>query len=180
MERMSEKLSQPSSIGELRAKSVQKGHLEWIGISASRRAEIQSVAEVQLEAGTGLAGDRHATVGESERQVTLIQKEHLPVVAALLGREGEISPQLARRNLVVSKISVLSLKDQKFRIGGAVLEGSGHCHPCSQMEETLGTGGYNAMRGHGGITARVIVGDVIQIGDAVELLAESTDAQSPA
>jgi MOSC domain-containing protein YiiM len=98
--------------------------------------------------------------------VTLIQAEHLDAVAHLLARDG-IDPALTRRNLVVAGINVLALKDQVFTIGDVVIEGTGPCEPCSRMEANLGEGGYNAMRGHGGITARIVTGGVIRVGDAV-------------
>ena len=117
---------------------------------------------VQLNRGTGLEGDRFSGRTESPRQVTLIQLEHLAVIAACLGREP-IDPALLRRNIVVSGINLLALKDKNFHIGDAVLEFTGACHPCSKMERLLGAGGYNAMRGHGGITARVIDAGVIHL-----------------
>lgn len=80
----------------------------------------------------------------------------------------DVMPAQLRRNLMVEGINLLALKGRRFRIGAAVLEWSGECHPCSRMDEELGIGGYNAMRSHGGITARVIAGAVIRRGDAVE------------
>jgi MOSC domain-containing protein YiiM len=132
-----------------------------------------SVEQVQASAQRGLEGDRFAGGEHSKRQVTLIQYEHLGVVAALLERE-RIDPALLRRNLVVSGINLLALNRAQFRIGATVLLGTGPCHPCSRMETQLGPGGYNAMRGHGGITAQVIESGIIRVGDAVSLLSAST------
>jgi MOSC domain-containing protein YiiM len=125
-----------------------------------------SVENVQLNPGSGLEGDRfHGRTG-SPRQVTLIQQEHLKVIAACLHREA-IHPSLLRRNIVVSGINLLALKDKFFRIGEVLLEFSGRCHPCSKMERELGAGGYNAMRGHGGITARVCESGMVRLNDEV-------------
>jgi MOSC domain-containing protein YiiM len=76
---------------------------------------------------------------------------------------------LLRRNLVVTGINLIALKDKQFHVGGALLEYTGLCHPCSAMEATFGAGGYNAVRGHGGITARIIETGVIAVGDSIEL-----------
>lgn len=101
----------------------------------------------------------------------MIQHEHLSVVAALLSRD-EVRPDEVRRNLVVSGINLIALKNQAFRIGDAILEGSGPCVPCSRMTEVLGPGGYNAMRGHGGITVRVLEAGTIRVGDEVIPISE--------
>jgi MOSC domain-containing protein YiiM len=123
------------------------------------------VERVEITA-TGLAGDRYA--GRSgKRAVTLLQHEHLPVIAELAGVEA-VDPVLLRRNLVVAGINLLALRGRRFRIGTALLEGTGPCAPCSRMEETFGPGGYNAVRGHGGLTARVLEPGVIALGDRVE------------
>jgi MOSC domain-containing protein YiiM len=71
-----------------------------------------------------------------KRQVTLIQGESLAAIASHLGLET-LAPEVLRRNLVTRGINLLALKDRKFRIGDAVLEMTGECHPCSHLEETL-------------------------------------------
>ena len=143
------------------------GRLEWIGLRPGSRVPPAAVVDAEALAGRGLIGDRKAQRAGGKRQVTLIQREHLDVVAGLLGCAA-VDPALVRRNLVVSGINLLALRSARFAIGGVLFEGAGLCEPCSRMEEALGTGGYNAMRGHGGIIARVITGGVIRLGDAVE------------
>ena len=145
----------------------QMGTLEWIGVRPERRADVLVLNEVSLSCDTGLAGD-HYSNKSTKRQVTLIQREHLIAVSSYMGMEV-IDPALLRRNLVIKGLNLLSLKGQRFYIGECLLEYTGACHPCSRMEEILGTGGYNAMRGHGGITARVLSGGTIALGDRLSL-----------
>jgi MOSC domain-containing protein YiiM len=142
------------------------GTVEWIGLRPRRDAPMVAPAQASACIGKGLEGDRFSGVISSKRQITLIQAEHLVVIAALLRRDV-IDPTLLRRNIVVSGINLLALKDKLFSVGEAVLEMTGLCHPCSKMEAVLGHGGYNAMRGHGGITAKVVRSGIIKLGDSV-------------
>jgi MOSC domain-containing protein YiiM len=145
------------------------GRVEAIVVRGSPREPARRIAHTQALAGIGLADDRLGRRGEAElstRQVTLIQSEHLPVIAGLAG-VAALDPTGLRRNLVVSGINLLALKNARLQVGQALLEIVGPCQPCSRMEEVIGPGGYAAMRGHGGMTARVIAGGSIHEGDAV-------------
>ena len=155
------------TLAELMDTLPQTGIVEWIGVRPARRETVSEVDAVAINEDSGLAGDRYSKAG-GKRQVTLIQGEHLDAIASMLGIE-RVAPATLRRNIVVRGINLLALKDKRFRIGDALLEYTGLCHPCSHMEEALGPGGYNAMRGHGGITATVVSGGNVRIGDSVGL-----------
>ena len=158
--------SPDSELGRLFAQFPRTGRVEWIGLRPARDVPMPETDAVQAVAGGGLVGDRYKG-GSGKRGLTLIQAEHLPVIAALSGHAA-IAPATLRRNLVVSGIPLLALKGNRFRIGDVLLEGTDSCDPCSRMEDALGSGGYNAMRGMGGLCARILEGGTLRIGDAVE------------
>lgn len=158
-----------ATVSELRNTIPQEGELVWIGVSSGPRSAITELAEVELREGTGLVGDHHARRGGGKRQVTLIQAEHLPVIAGLAGRDA-LAPSDMRRNLCVRGINLSALRDRRFAVGDVILEGTGACPPCSRMEETVGPGGYAAARGHGGICARVLKSGKVRVGDRVRFL----------
>lgn len=160
-----------SKIAQMLATLPQTGRLEWIGLRPARREALLSVPEATVETDRHLAGDHARPKPGGKRQITLIQHEHLAAVAGFLGFDTPVDPGRLRRNLVVSGLNLLALKNQQVRIGDeVVLEVTGECHPCSRMEEELGPGGYNAMRGHGGITARIVQGGQIRVGDTVRMV----------
>ncbi len=159
-------MSEKPSIQQLIQNLPQTGKVEWIGVRPEKRKPLTVVASVAVLE-HGLEGDHYA--GRSgNRSVTLIQKEHIDAVASLL-HKNKIDPSELRRNIVVSGINLLALKDREFKIGTAVLKMTGLCHPCSRMEENFGAGGYNAVRGHGGINASVISTGIINLQDKVEV-----------
>ena len=149
-----------------RARFPAAGRVEWIGVRSGRGRPVEVLEEVQAIPDRGLAEDHAARRAGGRRQVTLMQSEHLPVIGSLAKHAPR--PDLLRRNLVVSGINLRALVGQRFRVGAALFEGTGDCPPCRAMEAALGFGGCNAMTGMGGVTARVLGGGLIRVGDPVE------------
>ncbi len=156
----------------------QAGRIESIYLRPARLVPVTSVSEARAEPGRGLIGDRSSVTERSgetahKREVTLIQAEHLPIIGAWMGLT-DLDGSRLRRNLVVSGLNLLSMRSLwkdvtlQWCIGHEViLQVTGSCDPCSRMETVLGFAGYQALRGHGGVTARVVAGGLIRVGDAV-------------
>ncbi len=160
------------TIKELINTMPQVGEVTWIGIRTEKKVAVQEVQSAELNPTTGIVNDHYAG-SNGKRQVTLIQAEHLVVIGNILGTNKAVDPKLTRRNIVVKGINLFALKEQQVQIGEVILEITGTCPPCSRMEENLGPGGYNAMRGHGGVTARVLQKGNISLNDKVRLISST-------
>jgi MOSC domain-containing protein YiiM len=162
-------MNEDSVIKELTDTLPQVGSVAQIIVRPGRKELPLQMRKVTASKDAGLEEDHFSSTYSKKRQVTLIQQEHIEAVASMLGK-NEVDSRLLRRNIVVKGINLLALKDKKVKIGEAILEITGYCHPCSRMEENLGPGGYNAMRGHGGMTAMVIEDGTIGVGDEVRMV----------
>ena len=150
------------TLAELQARFAQPGRIEAIWLRPARGEAMVPFATADVTE-AGLAGDR-ARAGK--RAVTLIQAEHVPVIAALAGLDA-VDPAVLRRNIVVSGLNLTAFRGKRLRVGAALLELTVPCHPCSKMETVLGHGGYSAIRGHGGMCARVVTPGGVAVGDEV-------------
>jgi MOSC domain-containing protein YiiM len=167
----------------LTAQFPAQGRLEAIFLRPARGKPVLRAGEALAVAGLGLEGDRTAAGrGGGKRQVTLLQAEHVGVIAALL-RRGALDAGALRRNLVVGGLNIVAarspFRDQPLRLHigeQVILEVSGPCEPCSKMEDALGPGAYNALRGHGGVTARVLQGGLLRQGDAVRVALDEQES----
>ena len=162
-------LNPASPLAHLLDAPMRAGRVEWLGVRPARRAALVPVPAVQLDPAEGIHGDHYRSATTGKRQVTLIGTLDLLAIAQALGLDA-VTPGQLRRNIVVSGINLHALRGRRLHLGGAVLEATGDCHPCSRMEELFGPGGYNAVRGHGGITARVITPGDVRLGDAISRL----------
>lgn len=157
--------SQGSPLHDMIARWAQPGTVDWIGLRPARGADMIMPTSIDITQ-DGLIGDRSRA---GKRAVTLVQAEHLPVIAACLGRTT-VAPQELRRNLSIRGLNLAGLKGREVQVGTAVLRLTTICAPCSQMERHFGHGGYAAVRGHGGWCAEVVTPGAVRIGDTVRPL----------
>lgn len=158
-------LNPASPLARLLDAPMRRGRVQWIGVRPARKAPMQVLESAVFDPENGLKLDRYGG-RYGQRQVTLIEAEGLAAIAAYLGLDN-LDPALLRRNIVTAGINLLTLKGARLRLGPVILQVTGECQPCSRMEEILGIGGYNAVRGHGGLTARVIQGGTARVEDVV-------------
>lgn len=165
-------------MNEYKTQIPQIGKVEFISIRPKKKENPIIKETVMVSKDEGILGD-HYHGKSGKRHVTIIQAEHLLAIASIL-KKDTIDPLLTRRNIVVSGINLTSLKEKQFRIGDAILETTGICAPCRRMEANFGPGGYNAMRGMGGICARVIQDGEIKVGDEVGVIKAESNASANA
>jgi MOSC domain-containing protein YiiM len=153
------------------AEVPQTGRVRWIGVRPQSRSQMIELDAVEARLEAGLTGDHTRPGVRNARQVTLMQWEHLAVINSLMSRPEDkpVLPNDLRRNLVISGINLFSLKGRRFRIGQAIFETTGWCQPCARLENNLGPGTFQAVRGHGGITARVLQSGIIRLDDTVNV-----------
>jgi MOSC domain-containing protein YiiM len=113
----------------------------------------------------GIEGDRH--IGQ-RRAVTVVCTGELAQAAAEHGIDS-IDGFTTRRNIVVELDELPRAHGTRFTIGETELEVWRDCAPCTLMDEFFGDGARRALRQRCGISATVIRGGVIRVGDAFEL-----------
>jgi len=156
-------------VTELKQHFANHGTVEWLGVRTQKGIPITEKSSVNAVTDRGLEGDKAGLRAGGKRQVTLMQAEYMQVMKSLLP-ELDLTMADMRRNIAISGVNLNALKDCTIQLGQAKLEITGFCHPCSKLETQLGYGVYNAMRGHGGLTAKVIQGGEIKLGDQLVVL----------
>jgi MOSC domain-containing protein YiiM len=150
-----------------------KGVVEGIFVTGEGSAAMERVEEVRTIEGCGIEGDRYCegtgfwTGYGDVCQVTLISSEDLDYIESELGisvANGE-----HRRNIVTRGVDLGDLRRKRFRVGEALLEYDRPRPPCRHVQDLTEPGMTRALRGRGGICARVIEAGVIRAQDAIEV-----------
>ena len=150
-----------------------KGVVEGIFVTGEGSAAMQRVEEVSTIEGCGIEGDRYCEgTGFWTRygdvcQVTLIEGEDLDFIENEFGigvKDGQ-----HRRNIITRGIRLLDLYRKRFRVGEALLEFDRSRPPCRHVQDLSEPGMTRALKGRGGICARVIRAGRIRDQDVIEV-----------
>lgn len=128
------------------------------------RFAVSLCTEVECVAGSGIVGDRFFNYKPDYKgQITFfdwsIHQEML--------RDFPLSSfpaSVYRRNVIISGISLDKLIGARFRIGPVSFCGTEECKPCYWMDEAVGPGAEAALKGKGGLRARILESGKITAG----------------
>jgi MOSC domain-containing protein YiiM len=125
---------------------------------------IVECAEIHCVAGRGIVGDRFFDHKENYKgQITFFASEVFGDVCRELGVSGQ-SPGVLRRNVITVGVDLNSLIGEEFVLQGVRFAGVEECRPCFWMDQALAPGAESALRGRGGLRARILVGGTLRIG----------------
>lgn len=143
---------------------ISPGH-DFRGRHGKSRLEngVVALAEVECAARRGLVGDRYFDFKEDFKgQVTFFSAE---VLEELRKRYGDVDAPALRRNVLVRGGVLEKFVGKKFVVQGVVFEGSEECKPCYWMNEAVGEGAEEFLKGkcRGGLRARILTDGKLRV-----------------
>lgn len=137
-----------------------QAEISGIFISKQRHTPMLPLTETEIIADWGLKDDRKARAG-SKRQVLLVDEATLQSV--------DLQPGDLNENLTVRGLDVNTLEPgQQVRVGDALLEVTGPCTVCGELE-TVRSGLKEDLRDRRGVLTRVLATGTVRLGDALTI-----------
>jgi MOSC domain-containing protein YiiM len=118
--------------------------------------------EVQCVANRGIVGDRFFDYkNDYKGQITFFSSEVFSALCDRLGQAGT-SPGVTRRNVITQGVDLNALIGRAFKVQGVQFEGVCECSPCYWMDLAIAPGAEAALRGAGGLRARILTSGTLR------------------
>ena len=125
-------------------------------------APMNEVDEVECVTGRGLRGDRYFDFKDDYKgQVTFFSMEVYEDVCARFN-VADLPPSVFRRNILVRGVDLNSLIGQEFEIQGVKFSGTQESAPCHWMNHAFAEGAEEALRGRGGLRAKILSDGILR------------------
>lgn len=124
-------------------------------------APMREVQAVECLAGQGLMGDRYlGHRADYKGQITFFAIETHDRLCREFGKQ--LPPWVYRRNVITHDVDLNKLIGIEFELQGVRFAGTEECRPCLWMEQAFGPGAEEALRGFGGLRARILTDGRLQ------------------
>lgn len=125
-------------------------------------APMVEVDSVECVAGKGLQGDRFFGFKDNYKgQITFFSEEVYEGLCEKL-QTADRNPSVFRRNVIVRGVDLNTLIGQEFELQGVRFAGTQECSPCYWMDQAFAPGAEQALKGHGGLRARILTDGVLR------------------
>lgn len=122
------------------------------------------VESVECVTDRGIQGDRFFGFKENYKgQITFFAHE----VCERLGEQFQmmgVEPSVFRRNVITKGLDLNTLIGTEFELQGIRFYGTEECRPCYWMDQAVGPGAEEAMKGNGGLRAQILSDGVLRKG----------------
>ena len=126
---------------------------------------MEAVAEIECVAGSGIRGDRFFDYKEDYKgQITFFSLETWEALCERLD-VADKGPETFRRNVIVSGVDLNELIGREFEVQGVRFSGTQEAAPCYWMNQAFAEGAETAMKGRGGLRARILTDGVIRVDE---------------
>ena len=121
------------------------------------------VREARCIAGRGIEGDRYLDFKDDYKgQVTFFTSEVFERLCAQFGIRDK-SPGVLRRNIITEGVDLNTLIGTEFEVQGVRFLGTQECAPCYWMNTAFADGAEEALKGHGGLRAKILSDGVLRV-----------------
>jgi len=122
------------------------------------------VPEIHCLAGRGIEGDRFLDFKTDYKgQITFFAAEIYDELRARFG-VWDKPPSAFRRNVITRGVDLNSLVGHEFTVQGVRFLGMAECSPCEWQDGAFAPGTEAALRGRGGLRARILTDGVLRVG----------------
>ena len=123
----------------------------------------QEAGEIRCVAGRGIEGDRYFDHKENYKgQITFFAWEVYQDLCRTLG-VADHGPEVFRRNVIVEGVDLNALIGDTFELQGVRFAGACECTPCAWMDQAFGPGAEKALKGRGGLRARILTSGILRV-----------------
>ncbi len=121
------------------------------------------VREARLLAGRGIEGDRYLDFKDDYKgQVTFFEQEVYERICAQFGIRDK-GPEIFRRNIITEGVDLNALIGTEFEVQGVRFLGTQESAPCHWMNAAFADGAEEALKGHGGLRAKILSDGVLRV-----------------